>query len=323
MTSSAAQSGNDTRIVALNDYQVSVFARGTSSYTHPDSIVVDADEDRVYVGYQNNTLPDGSDHKPSTIVEYTVQGKVVQTFSILGHNDGLRIDPATDLLWATVNEDANPMLYVIDPTTGKINSYTFPPAPHGGGYDDLAFAHGKVFIAASNPTLNSAGINTAPAVDEIRLSGSTVVLTPVLMGNATALDTTTNQKVTLNLIDPDSLSVDLAGDIVLANQAGAQLVFLHNPGTANQTVTTIPLGTQVDDTVWASAVEGRLFVVDGTYNAIYTMRTNFIYGKVYTEAPNDSGVASFVGTVDLKTGTITPVAIGFGKPTGLYFVPDA
>ncbi len=82
------------------------------------------------------------------------------------------------------------------------------------------------------------------------------------------------------------------------------------------------VGTQVDDTVWAKKAEGRPYVVDATQNAIYVLRTAFKPGAVYTEAPNDSGVASFVGTVDLKTGTITPVAIGVVKPTGLLFVPD-
>jgi hypothetical protein len=43
---------------------------------------------------------------------------------------------------------------------------------------------------------------------------------------------------------------------------------------------------------------------------------------VYTEAPSDSGVAAFVGTADLTTGTITPVIIGLGSPTGLAFIPN-
>jgi hypothetical protein len=33
-------------------------------------------------------------------------------------------------------------------------------------------------------------------------------------------------------------------------------------------------------------------------------------------------VASFVGTIDPKTGTITPVIIGMGSPTGLAFLPN-
>jgi hypothetical protein len=40
----------------------------------------------------------------------------------------------------------------------------------------------------------------------------------------------------------------------------------------------------------------------------------------YTEAPSDSGVAGFVGTVDLKTRTSTPAIIGLTGPTGLGFI---
>jgi len=307
-------------IVALHGYEVSVFARGTTAYTHPDS--VEADAHHIFVGYQNVTAKDGSDHKTSTIVEYTLDGDVVRTFSVPGHCDGLRIDPQTHLLWATSNEDGNPALVTINPETGTITPYQFAPTPHGGGYDDLAFVNGLAFIAASNPNLNQQGVNVFPALDKIVLSNGHAILTPVLYGNATALDTTTNTEVTLNEIDPDSLTVDPQGDVVLDNQAGSELVFLHNPGTAQQTVTRVPLGTQVDDTVWATATHGRMLVVDGTANVIYTIRADFTKGTVYTEAPDDSAVNGFVGTIDLTTGFITPIAIGFGKATGLLFIPN-
>jgi hypothetical protein len=38
--------------------------------------------------------------------------------------------------------------------------------------------------------------------------------------------------------------------------------------------------------------------------------------------PNDSGVTNFVGTVDARTGLITPLAVGFTKATGMVFVPN-
>jgi hypothetical protein len=82
----------------------------------------------------------------------------------------------------------------------------------------------------------------------------------------------------------------------------------------------------LDDTVWATTGQGELLVTDGTLNAIFTIRTHFVVSSlnkwIYTEAPNDSGTSSFVGTVDTSTGFVTPAVIGFGKPTGLYFLPD-
>jgi len=310
------------KVVALPGYNVSIFAQGTSSYLNPDSI--DVAGDFVYVGYQNITAKDGLDNKTSTVVQYTRTGQVVHTFTVLGHCDGLRFNPDTKLLWATSNEDANPRIVTINPVTGVITPYTFPATPHGGGYDDVIFINGKAFIAASNPNLNAAGVNVFPAVDEITLMNGKAVLTPILNGNDTATDLVTNQQVTLNLTDPDSQSLDNQGNLVQDDQADAQLIFLHNPGTAQQTVSRLTIGTQVDDTLWIPAKDGKILVVDGKANTIYAVTaegTGFTPGTVYTEAPSDSGVAGFVGTLDLKTGTITPAIIGLGSPTGLAFLP--
>jgi hypothetical protein len=62
-------------------------------------------------------------------------------------------------------------------------------------------------------------------------------------------------------------------------------------------------------------------VVDGKQNAVYVLWTTFTSGTAYPEMPGDSGVASAVGPVNPSTGTITPIAVGFGSPTGLRFVP--
>ena len=43
----------------------------------------------------------------------------------------------------------------------------------------------------------------------------------------------------------------------------------------------------------------------------------------YKTAPNDSGVGGFVGTIDLTSGIITPVAFGMKSPHGLLFVPQS
>ena len=315
-----ADSPDQAQVVTMPGYRVAVFARGTSAYSHPDPIVVAAGH--VFVAFQNNSAKDGSSGA-STIVDYSRNGHINRTFSVPGHVDGMRLDPATHQLWVTANEDGNPSGAIIDPTTGTVKPFTFPTPPHGGGYDDLAFHVGKAFIAASNPNLNSAGVNVFPAVDTIVVNDGKATLTPVLAGNATALDTTTNQTVMLNLTDPDSMTIDPSGAVVLVDQADSEIVFIHNAATPQQSVTRVPTGTQLDDTVWATKDRGTLFVVDSPANTIYTLTSDFKPGTVYTEAPNDSGVAGFVGTVDLKTGIVTPIAIGFSSPTGLLFVPDA
>jgi hypothetical protein len=307
-------------VAALPGYSVSIFAQGTSAFSHPDSIVVDGDD--VWVGYQNVTATDGTDGKTSTIVEYDRRGRIERTFAIPGHNDGLRIDPATHLVWATSNEDANPALVSIDPATGVVTHFTFGPTAHGGGYDDMAFLDGKMFIVASNPTLNAAGVNVSPAIGEVTFNGTSAIVSPVLFGNAPAIDTTTNSPVTLNAVDPDSLTIDPAGNLVLVDQGGLELITVTAPGTSAQTVTRIPTATQLDDTVWVTSTRGRLFLVDGVANTIYLVHTRFKVGTVFTETPDDSSVPGILGTLDLKTGNVIPAIIGFQKPTGLLFVDD-
>jgi sugar lactone lactonase YvrE len=233
----------------------------------------------------------------------------------------MRADPSTHLLWASSCEDGNAKFVTIDPTSGTITPYTLPPAPHGGGYDDLCFLNGTAFIAASNPNLNAAGVNVFPAIDKITLGNGKVQLTPVLMGNATATDILANGKVQLNEVDPDSMTVDTKGELVLVNQAGTELVFLKNPGTPQQTVTRIPVGDQLDDTVWAPSSPGRLLVSDGSTGNTYWI--NAYPGTVYTQAPDDSGTVGFVGVVNMTTGFVTPVVIGFLKATGMIFVPNS
>jgi hypothetical protein len=115
----------------------------------------------------------------------------------------------------------------------------------------------------------------------------------------------------------------LKGDIVLANQAGSQLIFVHNPGTPQQSLTSLPVGTQLDDTVWATSANGRLLLADGTTNAIWQITGTFSPGTVYTETPDDSSVVGLLATLSLSSGTLTPVGIGFKKPTGLAFIPSS
>jgi hypothetical protein len=307
----------------LPAYKISIFTRfavGGQKFINPDSIALDGTT--IYVGFQNVTAKDGSDHKTSTIVQYTMDGTLVKQFTVPGHNDGLRVDPKSHLVWASSNEDGNPVLNVIDPASGTVTPYAFPTPPHGGGYDDIFFMNGMAIIAASNPTLDASGNNVFAALDTVTLSGSKAVLTPILMGNATATDTISGKPVTLNLTDPDSLSVDNKGQLVLVSQADSELVFIKNPGTPQQKVSRTLVGDQLDDTVWSTSDHGRLLVTDGTSNTIYWIHVDSTAGTVYTQAPDDSGVVGFVATVDLTTGFVRPVMIGFGKATGMAFIPN-
>jgi hypothetical protein len=148
----------------------------------PDSIAVVGGH--AFIGYGDGVAPDGSDGKSSTVVEYKMNGDMVRTYSVVGHNDGLRVNPEPKQVWAMQNEDANPSLVIIDPKTGTQQAYTFNQVPpHGGGYDDISFRHGDAFFSASNPANNP---NTEPAIVKAQFVGTTINVSPVLFGKLDA-----------------------------------------------------------------------------------------------------------------------------------------
>src|SRR5271166_6244080 len=223
-------------------YTASIFAAGPIGATQPDSITVDGLN--VFVGYQNGAATDGSSGS-STIAQFTPTGPngtwtVAQTWSIAGHNDGLKVDPTTHLVWSLQNEDANPTLVLIDPVANTTTPYTIASVNGGGGFDDIAFTGGKVFFTASNPANNP---NTDPAVVQVTLDNATHTAntTPILYGNAAALNLVTHTAVTLNLQDPDSMTTDPNGNLLFTDQADNQLVTVVSPGTPSQSATVLPL----------------------------------------------------------------------------------
>jgi hypothetical protein len=299
--------------VALG-YTVTAFAANPSGTSQPDSIA--ADGSYVYVGYGDGVAKDGSDGKSSTVVQYTAAGAVVQTFSVPGHNDGLKVDPRTHLVWALQNEDANPNLVVIDPTARTSAQYSFDPVANGGGFDDITFLGGKVYLSESNPANNP---NTAPAVVQVTLNGTKAAVTMVLLGNATATNAVTGQPVTLNLQDPDSMTADLAGDLVLVSQADNELVIIKNPGAANQAATLLPTTdasitpVSVDDSLFLPGSTGQILMTDLNAGMVYRVTGPLTAGLVLSAA-RDIGE---LGSLNTATGVFTPVVSGLGSPRGL------
>ncbi|HLZ83624.1 MAG TPA: hypothetical protein VKQ54_08660, partial [Caulobacteraceae bacterium] len=211
-------------------YSLSVFAGPLAGSSAPDSIAAVGGD--VFVGYGNGGNPDGSGGAMSTIAEYTNKGALVGTITVTGHNDGLRYDSATNQLWAIQNEDGNPNLVLINPTTlSPSTPMTFSSTPHGGGYDDVAFGPNGTYISASNPQLNP---NTAPAIVSAKISGGVVNVTGALGGNAIATVINGGGTTTLNLQDPDSLIFAPNGALVLDSQSDQQLVYVNGIGSLSQ-----------------------------------------------------------------------------------------
>jgi hypothetical protein len=304
---------------AVAPYRLRVFAKGTGSYSQPDSIALSARGDAVFIGYGNGVAKDGSDNLYSTIVEYTLDGQIVQKFSVKGHNDGLKVDPRTGLLWALQNEDGNPNLVIINPGSGDQDTYMFAPTTHGGGYDDIAFLKDQVFISASAPGKDP---NTDPAIVSAEVDGGFVEVHPVLLGNATAVDIPTGKKVTLNLQDPDSLTLTPNGDLLLDSQCDGELIIVHHPAQESQRVFHLSLMSdgvpaKVDDTVFTHSGEGFILVSDLNANIVYAIDRAFWPDHGAYSASNTLGL---VGRLDLETGNPKPVVTGLQNPRGMAFV---
>jgi hypothetical protein len=306
-------------LTAVPGYAVTPFAMNPMGTSQPDSIAIDGAN--VYVGYGNGVAKDGSDGKSSTIVQFTIAGSVVRTFSVPGHNDGLKVDPSTHLIWSLQNEDGNPNLVVIDPAAGTTTNYTFDPVANGGGFDDITFLGGKAYLSESNPANNP---NTAPAIVQVTLSGNKASVTTVLLGNATATNVVTNQPATLNLQDPDSMTADPSGNLVLTSQADDELIIIGNPGAANQTVSLVPLAdattgqaVSVDDTLFNTSSTGEILVTDLNAGAIYQITGPSVSPGLVLSAAVDIGQ---LGTLNTSTGVFTPVITGMGSPRGLAFL---
>ena len=311
---------------AEKGYSISVFAKGVvGKYTAPDSLAVMGDH--VYIGYGDGNDPTGEDGKSNMIVEYTKDGRKTFSFTVIGHNDGLKVNPYTHTIWAMQNEDANPNLVIFDPKTRQQRQFTFAtPPPNGGGYDDIVFRNGEAYFSASNPAHNP---NAAPAIVKAKFVGDVIEVSPVLEGTASAINVVTGAQVTLNLQDPDSMTLTPSNNILLDSQGDSELILVRKPGK-NQSVLQIPLtspfGTpQVDDTLFIPSDDGFMLVSDTPANTTYVIRkTEFIPGTAYSAgvgAANSAGVTpGFVGRLDLDFGQLTPIVTGLNSPHGLAFV---
>lgn len=308
--------------VAQPPYKLTVFAKSANGYSQPDSMV--QWRDSVIVGFQDHVAKDGTDGKSSTIVQFSLRGEVKRIFSVPGHNDGLRIVGEDDL-WALQNEDGNPNLVVIGLESGHIKLYTFAPTVHGGGYDDMVVKNGEVFISASNPNLNAQGVNVFPALVRAQLTGSMVDVEPVLNGDGNATDIPTGTTVQLNLTDPDSMTIDPRGNIVLDSQADSELVFVRHPFSADRQVGRVLItkstggATTLDDTAFAPSGKTFLLFSDVAGDTIYRLDSppfGFEPGTAYSASDTDG----LVGTLNLDNGVVTPIVTGLGSARGMLFV---
>jgi len=323
---------------AIPPYTLNAFP-GTppAGATQPDDLAISANGTHLWVGYGNGVDTTGQGG-PSNLVEYDIaSGAVLKNISIPGHLDGLKINPKTDDVWATENEDGNPTLTVVDHAKGAFKTYRFSPNLITGGLDDLVFVDAPgsspdVFLVASSQV-----DTTTPVI--IQISGplrttNTPVISAAPGAPPSVWNIVTRMEETTDMVgDPDSMTLDPAGELVLDNRSDDSLYIVRDPKAQNP-VLRVPLvinvaGTfvpvEVNDTIFTtsatngvSSTAGTIFITDTSANKIYVLtKPYFPANEVYTAA----NVKNVVGLVDLNTGVVTPIATGFEGVHGLAFSP--
>lgn len=313
----------------INGYTIGVFAHAPPGASQPDSLeVVDRS---IWVGYGGAGKPDGSGGATSQIVEYSSSGHLIRNLTVVGHNDGLKLDPRTHKLWALQNEDGNANLVLITPGSGAMSKpYTFSAATHGGGYDDVAFIGAAAYVSASNPSTDHGAKNPGPAIIRAALQrNQTVLVTSEMPGTPSAINVVTGKTTQLNLTDPDSLTVTPGGDLLLDSQGDGELLWMR-PGSTAIHVLPLTDNVQVDDTVFVTSPAGYLLVSDTDDETVYKITARrWTKGVAYsastgvdaTTKPLVPAVPAYVGRLDFKTGALVPIATQLASPHGMVFVP--
>jgi hypothetical protein len=310
----------------------------------------------VFVGFQNGvgSMGEGATlgNKDSTIVEFDLQGRKIAQWDIVGKDDGLGADPSTNRVIATVNEDGNSSVYLIDPTAGSapVHYHYSGPLPHGGGTDDISVYHGMVLISASAPgsTGKAAPQPTYPAVYRVTFDSATHVanVQEIFSDEANASVANTNVATSgkaqrLALTDPDSSELVPAsatrfgGDFVLDSQGDLQQIFVHNPGASSQSLSVLKLSGSVDDAAWVSDPSGAIYTTDNVADAIHKITGPFVKGSEFVAVtpcnannapatcPGPGFPQNYLGQLNPQTGAITPIAVHgvASAPKGMLFLP--
>ncbi|WP_159039668.1 hypothetical protein [Streptomyces sp. TP-A0356] len=322
---SASAGAATTSATVPAGFSTTVFAHAGGKLTGADDIARLGD--KLFVGYQNGVgskgEPAANGTKNSTVVEFDKHGKEVAHWDVAGKVDGLGADKRTGQVIATVNEDGDSSAYTIDPDSKHhaVKHYHFSSLPHGGGTDNVSVRNGVVYIVASNPTADAKGSTAGrPALYKVSFHGTTAKTTPVFDDNITATNLVTGKAGALNLTDPDSSTFvprsvpGLGGSLLLDGQGDQQAVFVKNWGTKKQRADVLPLSQQVDDTAFATSTEGTLYVVDSAKGQVVAVTGHFTKGEAFVSAKGG------LGTLSLKTGTVTAFGNAVASPKGLLFV---
>ena len=306
-------------------FTTQTFAAGAAvSGTAPDS--VEFGDGSLWISYTNGADSAGASGA-STVVRYSTSGSVLNTWSIAGNVDGLRVDASTGLVWAMQNNDGNSALTVINPVTNATKAYSYGSSYTANGnsatrgFDDAVFENGQTFLSETNPNKG-----TDPVVTKLTTGlSSPLQVSGILNSTFTGTNLASGKTSSVTISDPDSLIRMPTGDLSFTGEADQKIVFIHNPGAANQSESFLSLlGTngsaitgKPDDTVFPTAAQGFFYLADTGANAVYRLSASGLTpGSVYVDVGDE------FGSLNLSTGVVTPIFTGV-SPHGVDFVATA
>lgn len=312
----------------VESQQIFASAATGSNESAPDSITIGGGS--VWVEYGDGAPSTGGG--TSTIVQYSMNGQVENTYTAAGLADGLKYDPVTGNVWVLNNNDANATLQFINPTTQQISN---PPLMYGSGYvygssssrgfDDVVFDGKRVFLSETNP------VNPSDPVIVELLNGQAPFGTLETRGILSLGDTGTNlvtgqTNQPLPVTDPDSLKLLPNGDLLLTGEADGAYVFVKNPGTTHQSESFVdlPTGDVPDDAIMPTSRSGTFYISNQGGNDVISVQVTKLNTKdLYADINAGSGPdANELVQIDPRTGVVTPVVTGLNNPHGLAFVPS-
>lgn len=107
----------------------------------------------------------------------------------------------------------------------------------------------------------------------------------------------------------------MGGSLLLGSEGDRELVFPHpRHGHSADRAGVLHLSAEVDENAFATGRPGALYVVDSATGDILKITGRFGKGQAFASAAS-------LGTVDLKTGEVTPFGAGVTAPKGLLCLP--